>query len=150
MRRLALSLLLLATFLAPTTAEASQLIARDAQNVTLQVDSQGQALVGYRAKAKTWSVLAWGAVNALHPTADRSQVRFKLDYAGGWGKYRKTLSRGFTNVCRPYAGPPLSVVRHRLHDARREPLGPPGLAAGAPQSRPRPVEASPGRATSSV
>ena len=108
MRRLALSSLLLVTLLAPTTAEASQLIARDAQNVMLQVDSQGQALVGYRAKGKTWSVLAWGAVNALHPTADRAQIRFKLDYAGGRGKYRKTLSRGFKNACRPYAGPPLA------------------------------------------
>ena len=108
MRRLALSSILLATLLVPTTAQASQLIARDAQDVTLKVDAQGRALVGYRAKGKTWSVLAWGAVDALHPTADRPQVRFKLDYAGGWGKYRKTLSRGFKNVCSPYAGPPLA------------------------------------------
>ena len=48
-RRLALSSILLATLLVPTTAQASQLIARDAQDVTLKVDAQGRALVGYRA-----------------------------------------------------------------------------------------------------
>ena len=108
MRRLALSLLLLAALVGPTTAQASQLIARDVQDVTLQADAQGQALVSYRAKGKARSVLAWGAINALHPTADRPQVRFKLDYAGGWGKYRKTVSHSFRNTCRPYAGPPLA------------------------------------------
>lgn len=107
-RRLALSLLLLAVLAAPTGAGASQLIARDARNVTLQVDGRGQALVRYRAKGKSWAVLAWGAINALQPTAERPQVAFKLDYAGGWGKYRKTLSLGFRDVCRPYAGPPLA------------------------------------------
>jgi hypothetical protein len=107
-RRLALSLLLLAALVGPTTAQASQLIARDVQDVTLQADAQGQALVSYRAKGKARSVLAWGAINALHPTADRPQVRFKLDYAGGWGKYRKTVSHSFRNTCRPYAGPPLA------------------------------------------
>ena len=108
-RRLALSLVLLAILVLPATATASQLIARDARDVTLRVDARGQALVSYRAKGRLWTVLAWGAVNALHPTADRSQVRFKLDYAGGWGKYRKTLSREFRNACRPYAGPPLAA-----------------------------------------
>jgi hypothetical protein len=106
-RRLALSLLLLAALLGPGNAAASQLIARDARDVTLRVDAQGRALIGYRAKGKTWSVLAWGAMNALHPTADRPQVKFKLDYAGGWGTYRKTLSGAFKSVCRPYTGPPL-------------------------------------------
>jgi hypothetical protein len=107
-RRLALSFFLLAILAAPAGAQASQLIARDATNVTLQVDAQGEAIVGYRAKGKRWTVLAWGAVNALHPSADRRQVAFKVDYAGGWGKYRKTFSSGFKSVCRPYAGPPLA------------------------------------------
>ena len=38
---------------------ASQLIARDAKDVTLRVNARGQALVGYRAKGKQWTVLAW-------------------------------------------------------------------------------------------
>jgi hypothetical protein len=107
-RRLALTLLLLAALSAPASAAASQLIARNAQDVTLQVDARGRALVGYRAKGKTWSVLAWGAINALHPSADRSQAKLALDYAGGWGAYRKTVATGFENVCRPYSGPPLA------------------------------------------
>lgn len=108
MRRLALSLALLVTLIAPAGAAASQLIARDARDVTLRVDVHGHALVGYRAKGKTWSVLAWGAINALHPTAGRAQVKLALDYAGGWGKYRKTLGVGFRNACKPYSGPPLA------------------------------------------
>ncbi len=108
MRRLALTLVLLSALCGAGNASASQLIARDAQDVTLRVDAQGRALIDFRAKGRTWSVLAWGAVNALHPTADRPQVRFRLDYAGGWGVYRKTLATGFKNVCRPYAGPPLA------------------------------------------
>ena len=108
MRRLALSFIVLATLIAPTGAAASQLIARDARDVTIQVDGDGQALVSYRAKGKRWTVLAWGAINALHPTADRPQVKLALDYAGGWGKYRKTVSRAFKNVCGPYSGPPLA------------------------------------------
>jgi hypothetical protein len=108
-RRLALSLVLLGALVVPAGAHASQLIARDAHDVTLQVDAQGQALVSYSAKGKRWSVLAWGAVNALHPSPEARQVAFKLDYAGGWGKYRKTVSRtSFKNVCRPYAGPRLA------------------------------------------
>ncbi len=108
MRRLALSLVLLSALWGAAGADASQLIARDAQDVTLKVDGQGRALIDYKAKGRTWSVLAWGAVNALHPTAERPQIRFRLDYAGGWGAYRKTLATGFKNVCRPYAGPTLA------------------------------------------
>ena len=53
-------------------------------------------------------VLAWGAINARHPSPDRPQVAFRVDYSGGWGAYRKPVSRGFTSVCRAYAGPPLA------------------------------------------
>jgi hypothetical protein len=108
MRRLALLLVLTTGVALPGHAAASQLIARDAGNVTLRVNAKGEALLGYTAKGKRWEVLAWGAINALHPTADRRQVAFRLDYSGGWRTYRKTLSRGFPNVCRRYAGPPLA------------------------------------------
>lgn len=107
MRRFALMLGLLAALLSSPGAHASQLIARDARDVTLRVDARGQALVGYHAKGKRWSVLVRGAINARHPSADRPQVAFQVDYSGGWRTYRKTLSRGFANVCRRYAGPPL-------------------------------------------
>ena len=108
MRRLALLLILPAAMALPGTAAASQLIARDASSVTLRVDAKGQALLSYTALGKRWDVLAWGAVNAVHPGPDRRQVAFRLDYSGGWRTYRKTLSRGFRSVCGRYAGPPLA------------------------------------------
>ena len=61
MRRAVLTILLLAPLAVPAGAQASQLIARDAKDVTLRVNARGQALVGYRAKGKQWTVLAWGA-----------------------------------------------------------------------------------------
>lgn len=108
MRRPALLLVLLAALSLPGPAAASQLIARDAGDVTLRVNAKGQALLSYTARGKRWDVLAWGAINAIHPTAGRGQVAFRLDYSGGWRTYRKTLSRGFVNACRRYAGPPLA------------------------------------------
>jgi hypothetical protein len=51
-------------------------------------------------------VLAWGAVNAIVPSADAQQVAFKLDYSGGYGKYRTLRywqAAGW--VCLPYNGP---------------------------------------------
>ena len=54
MRRLALCLVLLVSLALPGTAAASQLIARDAHDVTLRVNAQGQALIGYTAKGKRW------------------------------------------------------------------------------------------------
>ena len=58
---------------------------------SLAVNSKGEALVTYtRSNGQVRHVLAWGAINAQR--AGRPgvrQVRFKCDYAGGWGKYRK-------------------------------------------------------------
>ena len=43
-----------------------------------------------------------------HPIRTSPQQRFKLDYAGGWGKYHKSeYWRRFKNVCRAYSGPAL-------------------------------------------
>lgn len=108
MRRLFVALAVLAALVVPAGAGASQLIDRDATGVTLQVNAKGEALLGYRAHGKARHVLAWGAVNALAPTKARDQVAFRLDYAGGWGKYRQDVSKGFANVCKPYDGPPLA------------------------------------------
>jgi hypothetical protein len=52
-------------------------------------------------------VLAFGAVNARHPTPGQAQVAFRVDYSGGWATYRKILSRGFVDACRKYTGPAL-------------------------------------------
>jgi len=92
---------------APASAEGSQLIDRSAQNVRLQVNTRGQALLMYRAGGRVRRVLAWGGVNALATDAGQPQVRFRLDYSGGWSTFRRPVWRGFPNACRRYDGPPL-------------------------------------------
>jgi len=82
-------------------ANASQLIARNATGVKLQVDRHGRALVTYRAQGKRRHVLAWGAVNAIDPTQARSQVSFRVDYSGGWGSLVRDVWKTFRNACRP-------------------------------------------------
>jgi hypothetical protein len=104
MRLLAVFALALAL---PGVAGASTLIDRNAKNVSLKVSADGTALMTYFARDKVQHVLAWGAINAIAPTRTRPQVNFKLDYAGGWGKARRPLWKGFKNACGPYNGPQL-------------------------------------------
>ncbi|MFL5929502.1 MAG: hypothetical protein ACJ77E_21420 [Gaiellaceae bacterium] len=90
-------------------ASASQLIDRNATNVTLQVNAKGEAMLTYTAGGKVKHVLAWGAVNALPPTRGAKQVSFDLDYSGGYGKYRKqSYWTSFGGACAAYAGAPLA------------------------------------------
>jgi hypothetical protein len=50
-------------------------------------------------------------VNARAPSADVAQVRFRWDYAGGWGKYRiGRYWRTFKDRCRSYDGPKLAML----------------------------------------
>jgi hypothetical protein len=93
---------------APASAHASQLIDRNATQIRLEVNRSGQALVSYRIRGKARHVLAWNALNAVPPSQARPQARFRLDYSGGWGTYRKLVWKTFRNACRPYAGPPLA------------------------------------------
>ena len=101
---------LVAALALPLAAGASNLIDRNAQNIQLKVNRNGEALITYRAAGRTRNVLAWGALNARHPNpASRvPQIHFKLDYSGGWGKYRKTYWKTFSNACRAYDGPALA------------------------------------------
>jgi hypothetical protein len=80
--------------------------------LSLKVNAKGEALLTYRrADGSLRHVLAWGALNARAPSADLPQVRFKWDYAGGWGKYRNgRYWQSFKNRCAPYDGPPLAMV----------------------------------------
>src|SRR5919106_2802834 len=100
MRRRAAVLAVLVALAAPAGAQSSQLIDRSARGVKLAVNAQGQALLTYRARGRTWRVLAWGAVNAVAPSPNRRQVRLRLDYSG-------RNAQGFGNACRPYDGPQL-------------------------------------------
>ncbi len=80
--------------------------------LSLKVNRKGEALVTYRrSDGLVRHVLVWGALNARPPSADVPQVRFRWDYAGGWGKYRngKYWTR-FKNRCRPYDGPQLPML----------------------------------------
>jgi hypothetical protein len=107
-RRLTLLLVISLAGLLASTANASQLIDRNAKGIKLEVDAKGEALISYTAAGKQKHVLAWGAENAIAPTRSRPQVALKLDYAGGWGRYHRDYWRTFKNVCAPYDGPTLA------------------------------------------
>src|SRR5919198_517584 len=86
-------------------APAAQLIARNASGVNLAVNAKGEALITYRSGGEQKRMLAWGAVNAVAPSARRSQAAFRVDYAGGYGKYHRAIWRSFPNACGPDTGP---------------------------------------------
>jgi hypothetical protein len=94
--------------LAAAPASASQLVDRNASHVTLAANDKGEALLTYTAEGKTKHVLAWGAVNAVAPTTARKQVELSLDYAGGYGKYRRDYWKTFGSDCGTYDGSPLA------------------------------------------
>ena len=80
---------------------------------SLAVNKKGEALVTYTTSTgKVRHVLAWGAINANAPLDPAiPQVRFKMDYAAGWGKYRNSKYwKTFKNACAPYDGPALSYL----------------------------------------
>ena len=106
MRRfVALSILVVSFLALAGPASASQLLDRNATNIKLKVSRDGKAMVSYNAHGRRWNVLAWGAVNALHPTTVRKQLQFRIDRAGGWGTFGRKLE--FANACRRYDGPAL-------------------------------------------
>jgi hypothetical protein len=116
MRRSALLLLLLLALVAAggaaLPARASEALTdTNLTGVTLKVNTKGEALVTYtRANGTVRRVLVWGAINANHAVEPGlvTQIRFKKDYAGGWGKYRAAgYWKTFKNACRPYDGPAL-------------------------------------------
>lgn len=89
------------------TASAAQLIDRDATGVTLRTNTKGEALFTYHSGGKLKHVLVWGAINAAQPAAGQHQVKFSVDYAGGWGKYHKLYWKTFKGTCTKYDGPAL-------------------------------------------
>jgi hypothetical protein len=113
--RLLLPACLAATAFVVTAAPASgsePLADANVSLASLEVNGKGEALVTYkRSDGRVRHVLVWGALNARAPSAEVPQVRFRWDYAGGWGKYRngKYWAR-FKNRCSPYDGPPLPLL----------------------------------------
>jgi hypothetical protein len=113
--RFVLCLLALAgfAFLGTASTRASQpSYDANVQLRSLKVNAKGEALVTYkRSDGRVRHVLVWGAVNAREPSEGAPQVRFKFDYAGGWGKYRKaTYWKRFPDRCAPYDGPQLALL----------------------------------------
>ena len=110
--RLLVITLAAASLALPATAFGSELIDRNASNIQLKVSRNGQqALLLYRARGRQQHVLAWGAKNAIAPTTARKQVKFKLDYSGGWGTYRKDVWKAYKNHCQKYDGPTIVWVK---------------------------------------
>jgi hypothetical protein len=90
-------------------AQASERLSDvNVSDVSLQVNARGEALITYHTQSGAQRhVLAWGAENAVAPSADAPQQTFQLDYAGGWRKYKRSISASFHGACRPYDGPSL-------------------------------------------
>jgi len=104
---LALALLLAAA----SAAAASDRVALNATHVRLAVSKDGaRAMLAYRQGGRTRHALVWGAVNAAPPSETVPQVRFKIDWTGGWETYGHTIWQRFGNACRPYDGPKLADV----------------------------------------
>jgi hypothetical protein len=92
-------------------AAASKIVASNASRIQLAVDGNARALVTYRDSGKLRHLIAWGAIDARVRPASPSglpQVAFKLDYSGGWGRFRRPLWKTFANACHPYDGPALA------------------------------------------
>jgi hypothetical protein len=90
-----------------SSGHAAQLIDRNASGVVLSTNPKGEALVTYHKGGATKHILVWGAINAAPPRAGMAQVKFKLDYAGGYGKYRTLYWKSFRGTCGRYDGPAL-------------------------------------------
>ena len=107
-RRLAVTALLAGALLAAASpAAASEILTRNASNVRLKVDAKGRAVVYYTRAGRQYHPLIWGAVNARPPSRSVRQVSFKIDYSGGWGRFRQNIWKTIKNRCAPYDGPPL-------------------------------------------
>jgi hypothetical protein len=105
MRRLGVSAAVFAAALAAVgSAQAAQLIARNATNVQIRANAKGEAVFTYRQGGALRRVLVWGAINARFPAPGTRQVEFKVDYSGGW-RTRHTTT--FAGSCGRYDGPAL-------------------------------------------
>jgi hypothetical protein len=94
----------------PSIASASQLIGRNTASEQLIVSSSGRALVTYHGQGRLNRVLVWGAVDARPPSPEVPQVRFRVDYSGGWGSHGKAVWKRMRNACGAYRGPKLPFL----------------------------------------
>ena len=88
----------LTALFAAAPAAGSTLITRGATDIELTANARGMAVVTYKQAGVRKRVLAWRAINA--------DVKFRLDYAGGWGTFRRPVWKSIRG-CGAYDGPPL-------------------------------------------
>ncbi len=102
---------LLAAVLAPT-AGASQFVdvVLGRAPVALRVDGAGRAMLYYRKSGAARHVFVRGAVNARYPSQNVRQVRFRVDYSGGWRTTHRPLWKSFRSSCGSYDGPSLPYL----------------------------------------
>ena len=101
---------------AASTANASDLIDRNAHGVTLKVNAKGEALLTYTAGGKHKHVLAWAAKNAIAPTPPAPRSRSgSTTPAAGASTGATTGRRSRTNA----APTPGRRSRGRWRPARR-------------------------------
>jgi hypothetical protein len=98
------------SFAVAERASAAQLIDRNASGVRILLNKKGEALFTYRKGGATKRILVWGAINALAPNPNARQVKFKLDYSGGWGTHHTLYWKTFKGGCGRYDGPVLANV----------------------------------------
>ncbi|MDQ3859352.1 MAG: hypothetical protein M3327_13070 [Actinomycetota bacterium] len=111
MLRLFAALATLAIVLAaPGAARASEKLTDNASRVVLKVDNAGHAVVSFTRAGRRMHPVVWGAVNARHPSQTVPQVKFKIDYSGGYMRLGRPLWRTIVNRCRRYDGPPLPFL----------------------------------------
>jgi hypothetical protein len=102
-----LTALALGALAAAPEALASEKLTDNASNVSLKVDGSGHAVVYFTRNGRRMHPVVWGAINARHPSRNVPQVKFKIDYSGGYMKLGRPLWKTIQNRCRPYDGPPL-------------------------------------------
>lgn len=108
--RTGVALLALGALATASPASASEIITRNAKNVSFKVDSAGRAVLFFTQYGRARHPLVWGAINAREPSRSVKQVSFRKDYSGGWGAFRKPIWKTIKNTCRPYDGPPLPLL----------------------------------------
>jgi hypothetical protein len=108
---LAAATALAAAYAAETATASEPFSDRNVSDAQLEVNGAGEALVTYRrTDGRVRRVLVWGAIDARHPDPNVPQVRFRYDYAGGFGKYGRAIWRSFRDGCGPYTGPALPFL----------------------------------------
>jgi hypothetical protein len=95
---------------APEVATASEKLTDNASNVTLKVDNSGRAVVSWSNGGRRRNAVVWGAINARHPHPSVPQVKFKIDFSGGYARFGYPVWKTMKNRCRPYDGPHIPWV----------------------------------------